>query len=146
MNDYLAQLRRDGQWPALYSLAGVYPADWTPVDSLVVQGDLTQELDFTTTPLDYALLEKTLGPDRTLSWFPILPPGQQHPYDPGPYRNLGIAPVASTLAGQGPGVSAATLAADPAAGPPRRAIAPHRPPRRPSRRPRRRRRPPCWPR
>ncbi len=111
VNDYLAQLRRDGQWPALYSLAGVYPADWTPVDSLVVQGDLTQELDFTTTPLDYALLEKTLGPDRTLSWFPILPPGQQHPYDPGPYRNLGIAPVASTLAARGPGVSAATLAA-----------------------------------
>ncbi len=112
VNDYLAQLRRDGQWPALYSLAGVYPADWTPVDSLVVQGDLTQELDFTTTPLDYALLEKTLGPDRTMSWFPILPPGpQQHPYDPGPYRNAGIAPLAATLAGQGPGAAAADLAA-----------------------------------
>ena len=112
VNDYLAQLRRDGQWPALYSLAGVYPADWTPVDSLVVQGDLTQELDFTTTPLDYALLEQTLGPDRTMSWFPILPPGQQqHPYDPGPYRNAGIAPLATTLAGQGPGAAAAALAA-----------------------------------
>jgi penicillin amidase len=113
VNDYLAQLRRDGQWPALYSLAGVYPADWTPVDSLVVQGDLTQELDFTATPLDYALLEKTLGPDRTLSWFPILPPGPQHPYDPGPYRNLGVAPLASTLAGQGPGAAAALAAARP---------------------------------
>ena len=61
VNDDLAQLRRDRQWPALFSLAGVYPADWTPVDSLVIQGDLTQQLDFTTTPLDYALLERALG-------------------------------------------------------------------------------------
>ena len=86
MNDYLAQVRRDRQWPALFSLAGVYPGDWTPVDSLVIQGDLTQELDFTTTPLDYALLERSLGPARTMAWFPVLPPNQQHPYDPGPYR------------------------------------------------------------
>ncbi|HTT51392.1 MAG TPA: penicillin acylase family protein [Streptosporangiaceae bacterium] len=94
VNDYLAQTRKDGQWPALFSLAGVYPASWTPVDSLVIQGDLTQELDFTTAPLDYALLERTLGPARTMAWFPILPPNQQHPYDPGPYRHPGITPVA----------------------------------------------------
>ena len=31
-------------WP------GVYPGPWTPVDSLVIQGVLTQELDFTTDP------------------------------------------------------------------------------------------------
>ena len=61
VNDYLARARATGQWPALFSLAGVYPADWTPVDSLVIQGDLTQELNFTTTPLDYALLERSLG-------------------------------------------------------------------------------------
>ena len=33
VNDDLAQLRRDRQWPALFSLAGVYPGDWTPVDT-----------------------------------------------------------------------------------------------------------------
>ncbi len=137
VNDYLAGLRRDGQWPALYSLSGVYPADWTPVDSLVVQGDLTQELDFTATPLDYALLEQTLGPDRTMSWFPVLPPGQQHPYDPGPYRKLGIAPVASTLAGHG---TAAAGAAPSAARPGAPSAG-----RGPSPRPRRRPRLPCWP-
>ncbi|HEY9241185.1 MAG TPA: penicillin acylase family protein [Streptosporangiaceae bacterium] len=93
VNDYLAQTRRDRQWPALFSLAGVYPANWTPVDSLVVQGDLTQELDFTTVPLDYALLDRTLGTARTMTWFPILPPNQQHPYDPGPYRKAGLAPI-----------------------------------------------------
>ncbi len=31
-------------------LPSVYPAPWTPADSLVVQGVLTQELDFTSTP------------------------------------------------------------------------------------------------
>jgi penicillin amidase len=93
VNDYLAQTRQDGQWPALFSLAGVYPANWTPVDSLIIQGDLTQELDFTATPLDYALLDRTLGTARTMSWFPILPPNQQHPYDPGPYHTVGLAPI-----------------------------------------------------
>ena len=93
VNDYLAQARASGRWPALFSLSGAYPASWTPVDSLVIQGDLTQELDYTTTPLDYALLERSLGEARTMSWFPVLPVNQQDPFDPGPYRNLGIAPI-----------------------------------------------------
>ena len=94
VNDYLAQVRANGQWPAQFALARVYPRDWTPVDSLAVQGELTQELDFTTTPLDYALLERSLGVRRTMQWFPVLPPNQQIPYDPGPYRKLPLAPVA----------------------------------------------------
>ncbi|HEY1914456.1 MAG TPA: penicillin acylase family protein [Streptosporangiaceae bacterium] len=93
VNDYLAQVRKDGDWPALFSLSGVYPGPWTPVDSLVIQGVLTQELDFTTTPLDYALLERSLGPAATMAWFPVLPQGQQSPYDPGPYCNQGLAPL-----------------------------------------------------
>ena len=79
VNDYLAQSRDSGQWPAVFSLAGVFPAGWTPVDSLAVQGDLTQELDYTTTPLDYALLARSLGMRRTLAWFPILPVNSQSP-------------------------------------------------------------------
>ncbi len=93
VNDYLARARASRQWPALFSLTGVYPSAWTPVDSLAVQGDLTQELDFTTTPLDYALLERSLGAARTMAWFPVLPVSEQYPYDPGPYRRLGIAPL-----------------------------------------------------
>jgi len=97
VNDYLAQARADGHWPAIFGLTGVYPRDWTPVDSLVIQGVLTQELDFTTTPLDYALLERSLGPARTMAWFPVLPPPAvpQAPYDPGPYRYRGLAPIAA---------------------------------------------------
>lgn len=109
VNDYLATARASGQWPALFSLAGVYPADWTPVDSLVVQGDLDQQLSFTTVPLDYALLERSLGARRTMAWFPVTAPGAQSPYDPGPYRTLGTAPL--------PADPAAATAAVPAAAP-----------------------------
>ena len=97
VNDYLSQLRKTRQWPAIFSLAGVYPSDWTPVDSLAVQGDLTQELAYTTTPLDYTLLARSLGMARTMLWFPVLPVDKQSPYDPGPYRARRIAPLTTTM-------------------------------------------------
>jgi penicillin amidase len=92
VNDYLQQLRVNGDWPAVFSLARVYPANWTPVDSLAIQGGLAQALGFTTTPLEYAVLERSLGPQKTMDWFGVLPPDHQSPYDPGPYRDLGLAP------------------------------------------------------
>src|ERR1700761_1235454 len=110
VNDDLAQVRAQGDWPAEFSLARVYPSTWTPVDSLVIQGVLTQELDFTTTPLDYALLEKSLGAARTMAWFPVNPANQQSPFDPGPYRNLGLTKVAPDLASSVGPVNAAAAA------------------------------------
>ncbi len=77
VNDYLARARATGQWPASLSLAHVYPPDWTPVDSLAVQGELTQEVGFSTAPLDYLLLEQSLGTRRTLQWFPPESSGAQ---------------------------------------------------------------------
>jgi penicillin amidase len=97
VNDYLSHVRKTRQWPAIFSLAGVYPSDWTPVDSLAVQGDLTQELAYTTTPLDYALLARSLGMPRTMQWFPVLPVDKQNPYDPGPYRARQVAPLTTTM-------------------------------------------------
>jgi penicillin G amidase len=97
VNDYLAQVRSTREWPTLFSLTGMYPKDWTPVDSLVIQGELTQELDFTTTPLDYAVLERSLGAEHTMDWFPIAAPGTQSPYDPGPYRYAGVTPITSAV-------------------------------------------------
>ena len=94
VNDDLAQVRASGQWPAVFSLPGVYPGPWTPVDSLVIQGELSQELDFTTTPLDYALLERSLGPALTMAWFPIIAKNAQTPYDPGPYPKPALVPLA----------------------------------------------------
>lgn len=90
VNDRLAELATDDRWPEIYQLTGTRPAPWTPVDSLVVQGVLTQQLTFSTVPLDYAVLRETLGPERTAAWFPVRPVTRtaQQPYDPGPYRAL----------------------------------------------------------
>ncbi len=95
VNDRIAELAATGQWPAIYTLAGVQPGPWTPVDSLVVQELLTQQLDFTTAPLDYSVLDRSLGSTLTARWFPLDPANAQRPYDPGPYADDGIAPLAA---------------------------------------------------
>lgn len=102
VNDDIAQVRASGDWPALFTLAGQYPAPWTPVDSLVVQGVLTQELDYTTGPLDYALLHKSLGQATTADFFPTLALNAQTPYDPGPYVKLPLTPVPASVASSAP--------------------------------------------
>jgi penicillin amidase len=102
VNDDIAQVRVSGDWPALFALTGQYPRDWTPVDSLVIQGVLTETLDYTTGPLDYALLDKSLGAARTADWFPLLAQNAQSPYDPGPYVKAPLTPVAAGLASSVP--------------------------------------------
>ena len=102
VNDDIAEVRASGGWPALFSLTGQYPRDWTPVDSLVVQGVLTQELDYTTGPLDMALIDKSLGSARTAGWFPATAANTQTPYDPGPYAKLPLTPLAPDAASSVP--------------------------------------------
>ena len=49
-------------------------------------------------PLEYAELVKTLGYQRTMQWFPVLPPDAQHPYDTGPYQKpKELTPLPSQL-------------------------------------------------
>ena len=58
-----------------------------------MQGDA-----FNTQPLDYARMVKALGYQRTMQWFPVLPPDVQHPYDTGPYQQQeGLRPLPSQL-------------------------------------------------
>ena len=98
VNDYLAQAHASGQWPVPFTLTGVYPQAWTPVDSLAVQGLLSQALGFSASSLDYAVLARSLGLRRTMAWFPLLPSGGVQPFDPGPYRTLGVSPLAGLVA------------------------------------------------
>jgi len=99
VNDRIDEAEREHQLPAMFTLSNYKPARWTPIDSLLVKGDMTQTLNFTDTPLVMALLEKSLGPDLTSEWFPVLPPNQQSPYEPGPYAPssgvAGIPPLTS---------------------------------------------------
>ncbi|HEY0829668.1 MAG TPA: penicillin acylase family protein [Candidatus Dormibacteraeota bacterium] len=93
VNDRIAEAKSTHQLDAMFTLLGYQPQPWSPIDSLLVKGDMTQTLNFTDTPLVMALLNKSLGADLTSEWFPILPPNQQAPYDPGPYPKASIAPI-----------------------------------------------------
>jgi penicillin amidase len=96
VNDRISEAETNHQLPAMFALLGYQPKPWTPVDSLIVKGDMTQTLNFTDTPLVMALLEKSLGADLTSQWFPTLPPTPQSPYDPGPYPPaVAPAPIAT---------------------------------------------------
>src|SRR5439155_20518890 len=93
LNDRITAAESTDQLDAMFTLLGYHPQPWTPVDSLLVKGDMTQTLNFTDTPLVMTLLTKSLGADLASEWFPILPPNQQSPYDLGPYRKPTIAPI-----------------------------------------------------
>src|SRR6202521_4335464 len=96
VNDRIDEAERLHQLPAMFTLLGYQPRPWTPIDTAIVKGDMTQTLNFTDTPLVMALLDKSLGADLTSKWFPVLPPNPQSPYDPGPYPTAKApAPVAS---------------------------------------------------
>jgi penicillin amidase len=96
VNDRIDEAERQHQLPAMFTLLGYQPRAWTPIDTAIVKGDMTQTLNFTDTPLVMALLDKSLGPDLTSKWFPVLPPNPQSPYDPGPYPTaVAPAPIAS---------------------------------------------------
>ena len=108
VNDDIAAVRAAGDWPAVFSLTGAYPRPWTPVDSLVVQGVLTQELDYTTGPLDYAILQRSLGAAHAADWLPVLAKNAQTPYDTGPYVKAPLTPVPPDAASSAPGGTVTT--------------------------------------
>ena len=93
VNDRISEAESMHQLDAMFTLLGYQPKAWSPIDSLLIKGDMTQTLNFTDTPLVMALLNKSLGADLTSEWFPILPPNQQSPYDTGPYAPAMVAPI-----------------------------------------------------
>jgi len=93
VNDRITEAEARHQLDPMFTLLGYQPKPWTPIDTLIVKGDMTQTLNFTDTPLLMAQLDKALGPALTMEWFPVLPPNPQSPYDPGPYAAPTIAPI-----------------------------------------------------
>src|SRR3984957_8400973 len=117
VNDDIAQVRAAGDWPAVFTLTGAYPRPWTPVDSLVIQGVLTQELDYTTGPLDYAILQRSLGTANATAWFPTVPANTLSPYDTGPYRKEPLTPVTADVASSAPAGQSPTATVTASGGP-----------------------------
>lgn len=93
VNARITQDERTGNLPYMFKLLNYKPTLWTPIDSLVIQGDMTQTLDLSTTPIAYALLVHSLGYQRTMDFFPVLPIDKQHPYDLGPYPKAPLTKI-----------------------------------------------------
>ena len=93
VNDRITEAESVHHLDPMFALLGYQPKLWTPIDTLIVKGDMTQTLNFTDTPLLMAQLVKALGPDLVSQWFPVLPPNPQSPYDPGPYPAATSAPI-----------------------------------------------------
>src|SRR5256712_12335600 len=85
VNDRIAEAESMHQLDAMFTLLGYRPQPWSPIDSLLVKGDMTQTLNFNDRPLVMALLNKSLGTDLASGGFPIVLPNGQFPYYPGPY-------------------------------------------------------------
>jgi penicillin G amidase len=98
VNARITEAEVQSQLDPMFTLLGYKPTAWRPVDTLIIKGDMTQTLNFTDTPLVMAQLNKSLGADLTSEWFPVLPPNQQSPYDPGPYPPATTAPIESMRA------------------------------------------------
>jgi penicillin amidase len=81
VNAWIQAAEYSNTLPFLCKMLNYRPQPWTPIDTLVIQGVMTQDLAFSTTPLHYALLTRALGYQRTMQWFPVLPGDAQQPYD-----------------------------------------------------------------
>ena len=96
--------------PLLFNLLGYRPKPWTPLDSLVVQEDMQQDLSLNLTALDMAVLVQRFGPALANSLLPLLPPNAQHPYDPGPYASPSAAPLPPVAVGTAIAKASAAIA------------------------------------
>ena len=102
VNYQIQSFESAGNLPAQFKLLKYRPAPWTPLDTLSIQGEMTQLLDFTTTPIDYSLAIGSLGYSTAMKLFPIIPANQLAPYDPGPYIKAKLAPITRSIPGTVP--------------------------------------------
>jgi penicillin amidase len=79
--------------PPEFRLLGYVPAPWQPVDSMLVQEFLTQDLNYTQEAVDASILVAHLGYRATMQIFPLFAANGQHPYDTGPYTGANALPA-----------------------------------------------------
>ncbi|MDA8197132.1 MAG: penicillin acylase family protein [Actinomycetota bacterium] len=109
VNYEINHLEKTNQLPSEFRLLNYKPAPWTIVDSLVIQGDLTELLDFSTAPIDRTLYVETLGKALTDKIFPTFASNPQAPYDKGSYSRLPLQPIGRAIPGST--TSSASIAA-----------------------------------
>ncbi|HPV13777.1 MAG TPA: penicillin acylase family protein [Bacillota bacterium] len=85
VNARIDELRSTQSWPSFFKAAKYEPQPWTVLDTLIIQGLITQELAFGLGQLDRRNFETYLGKERTDGILPEWPYKKQSPYDQGPY-------------------------------------------------------------
>lgn len=91
INEVIKKQNDSNQLPLLFKLFGYKPQPWQPQDTLVLKGVLAQMMSLTSMPVSMALLSDTLGEERAMELFPVLPPNEQYPFDTGPYERHDLA-------------------------------------------------------
>ena len=110
VNQVIRQDEQSHNLPLIMKLLGYSPKPWTPLDSLVVQEDMQENLSLNLTALDMAVLVQRFGPQLANALLPLMPPNAQHPYDPGPYGKPATAPLPPVAVGGRVSATAAALA------------------------------------
>lgn len=99
VNYEIKQMEKTNSLPAEFRLLNYKPAPWTLVDTLVIQGDLTELLDFTSNPVDRTLYATSLGTDLTNKLFPTFATNPQVPYDNGPFAKVPLTKITRAIPG-----------------------------------------------
>lgn len=92
VNEAITELQANDQLPLMFKMLGYEPTPWTPEDSLVIKGLLTQMMSLKSTPLIYELLRNALGEAQTTEVLPILPPTEALPYAKGTVEKSPLKP------------------------------------------------------
>ncbi|MGZ4162482.1 MAG: penicillin acylase family protein [Tumebacillaceae bacterium] len=87
INQVIDEETQSDTLPMMFKILGYKPQKWTPQDTLVIQGVLTQMLSLGSAQVSYSLLADHIGYDHAMSLWPVLPYTKQVPYDNGPYKH-----------------------------------------------------------
>ncbi|HEU4962323.1 MAG TPA: penicillin acylase family protein [Bacilli bacterium] len=93
VNAVIEEKKADHELPLMFHMLGYEPQPWTPQDSLVLKGVMTQMLSLSITPVYYSILAERMGEERVQEFFPVLPVSEQHPYAKGPYAKAELDPM-----------------------------------------------------
>lgn len=85
VNAVIKEQTESGDLPMMFKIMGYEPTEWKPQDTLLLKGVLAQMMSLNTLPATYQLYVDAVGYERAMELMPLKPPGEQHPYDPGPY-------------------------------------------------------------
>ena len=125
VNAWIEQSRSNNTLPAFFKMMGYEPEPWAVLDSLVMQGMVTENLAFQTGQLERAAIAERLGEEKANQLMPEMHVNPQTPWAPGPYGEdapVDVETLLDALIYFGPDQGVGGLVADPPQGAPPNAM------------------------